>query len=78
MKTTETKSVVLLHQHPKALRLPTVTAECVKVVTQADGIDLFRPRSVAIERSNLHAMAEQANRITSTKQCCMKQDHLCP
>jgi DNA replication protein DnaC len=35
MKTTETKSVVLLHHHLKALRLPTVAAECEKVATQA-------------------------------------------
>ncbi len=31
MKATETKSVVLLHHHLKALRLPTVGAECEKV-----------------------------------------------
>ena len=35
MKTTETKSTVLLHHHLKALRLPTVAAECEKVATQA-------------------------------------------
>ena len=35
MKATETKSVVLLHHHLKALRLPTVAAECEKVATQA-------------------------------------------
>ena len=35
MKTTETKSVVLLHHHLKALRLPTVAAECEKVAIQA-------------------------------------------
>jgi DNA replication protein DnaC len=35
MKTTETKSVVLLHHHLKASRLPTVAAECEKVAAQA-------------------------------------------
>jgi DNA replication protein DnaC len=35
MKATETKSTVLLHHHLKALRLPTVAAECEKVATQA-------------------------------------------
>ncbi len=35
MKTTETKSVVLLHHHLKSLRLPTVAAECEKVASQA-------------------------------------------
>ena len=35
MKATETKSIVLLHHHLKALRLPTVAAECEKVATQA-------------------------------------------
>jgi len=35
MKATETKSLVLLHHHLKALRLPTVAAECEKVATQA-------------------------------------------
>jgi DNA replication protein DnaC len=35
MKTTETKSVVLLHHHLKSLRLPTVAAECEKVAAQA-------------------------------------------
>jgi DNA replication protein DnaC len=35
MKTTETKSVVLLHHHLKTLRLPTVAAECEKVAAQA-------------------------------------------
>jgi DNA replication protein DnaC len=35
MKTTETKSAVLLHHHLKALRLPTVAAECEKVAAQA-------------------------------------------
>lgn len=35
MKATEAKSVVLLHHHLKALRLPTVAAECEKVATQA-------------------------------------------
>jgi DNA replication protein DnaC len=35
MKTTETKSLVLLHHHLKALRLPTVAAECEKVASQA-------------------------------------------
>jgi DNA replication protein DnaC len=35
MKATESKSTVLLHHHLKALRLPTVAAECEKVATQA-------------------------------------------
>jgi DNA replication protein DnaC len=35
MKTTETKSVMLLHHHLKSLRLPTVAAECEKVAAQA-------------------------------------------
>lgn len=35
MKTTETKSVLLLRHHLKALRLPTVAAECEKVAAQA-------------------------------------------
>ena len=35
MKTLETKSVVLLHHHLKALRLPTIGAECEKVAKQA-------------------------------------------
>jgi hypothetical protein len=41
MKTLETKSVVLLRHHLKALRLPTVGAECEKVAAQAaaDNVD---------------------------------------
>ena len=41
MKTTETKSLVLLHHHLKALRLPTVAAECEKVAQRAasDNVD---------------------------------------
>jgi hypothetical protein len=35
VKTLETKSVVLLHYHLKALRLPTIGAECEKVAKQA-------------------------------------------
>lgn len=35
MNTTQTKSAVLLHHHLKALRLPTVAAECEKVAAQA-------------------------------------------
>src|ERR1019366_4982667 len=35
VKTLETKSVVLLHHHLKALRLPTIGAECEKVAKQA-------------------------------------------
>jgi DNA replication protein DnaC len=35
MKQTETKSVVLLRHHLKALRLPTIGAECEKVASQA-------------------------------------------
>ena len=35
MKSIETKSLVLLRHHLKALRLPTVGAECEKVATQA-------------------------------------------
>jgi len=31
MKSAETKSMVLLHHHLKALRLPTIGAECEKV-----------------------------------------------
>lgn len=31
MKSQETKSMVLLHHHLKALRLPTIGAECEKV-----------------------------------------------
>src|SRR3974377_907444 len=41
MKTLEAKSVVLLHHHLKALRLPTVSAECEKVAARAaaDNVD---------------------------------------
>jgi DNA replication protein DnaC len=41
MKSLEAKSVVLLHHHLKALRLPTVKAECEKVAQQcaADNAD---------------------------------------
>jgi len=41
MKTLETKSLVLLKHHLKALRLPTVLAECEKVAAQAaaDNVD---------------------------------------
>ena len=41
MKTLEAKSLVLLHHHLKALRLPTVGAECEKVARQAaaDNVD---------------------------------------
>jgi len=41
MKTLESKSLVLLQHHLKALRLPTVSAECEKVATQAaaDNVD---------------------------------------
>ena len=41
MKTTESKSLVLLHHHLKALRLPTIGAECEKVATRAaaDNVD---------------------------------------
>ena len=41
MKSLETKSVVLLHHHLKALRLPTIGAECEKVASQAaaDNVD---------------------------------------
>jgi DNA replication protein DnaC len=41
MKATEAKSVVLLHHHLKALRLPTVAAECEKVAHRAaaDNVD---------------------------------------
>jgi DNA replication protein DnaC len=35
MNATQTKSAVLLHHHLKALRLPTVAAECEKVAAQA-------------------------------------------
>jgi DNA replication protein DnaC len=35
MKTLESKSVMLLHHHLKALRLPTVAAECEKMARQA-------------------------------------------
>jgi DNA replication protein DnaC len=35
MKSTETKSLVLLHHHLKSLRLPTIGAECEKVASQA-------------------------------------------
>ena len=35
MKSLETKSMVLLHHHLKALRLPTIGAECEKVAAQA-------------------------------------------
>ena len=34
MKTLETKSIVLLKHHLKALRLPTVLAECEKVAAR--------------------------------------------
>ena len=41
MKTLESKSVVLLRHHLKALRLPTIGAECEKVAAQAatDNVD---------------------------------------
>ena len=41
MKQLETKSVVLLHHHLKALRLPTIGAECEKVAQRAarDNVD---------------------------------------
>ena len=41
MKTLEAKSLVLLHHHLKALRLPTVGSECEKVARQAaaDNVD---------------------------------------
>ena len=41
MKTLEAKSLVLLKHHLKALRLPTVGAECEKVANQAaaDNVD---------------------------------------
>jgi len=41
MKSQETKSMVLLHHHLKALRLPTIGAECEKVTNQAaaDNVD---------------------------------------
>jgi DNA replication protein DnaC len=41
MKKLETKSVVLLHHHLKALRLPTIGAECEKVAARAaaDNVD---------------------------------------
>jgi len=35
MKTIETKSMVLLRHHLKALRLPTIGTECEKVAAQA-------------------------------------------
>ena len=35
MKSLETTSMVLLHHHLKALRLPTIGAECQKVAAQA-------------------------------------------
>jgi len=37
VKTLESKSVVLLHHHLKALRLPTIGAECEKVARRAAG-----------------------------------------
>lgn len=41
MKQLESKSVVLLHHHLKALRLPTITAECEKIARRAaaDNVD---------------------------------------
>ncbi len=41
MKQLESKSLVLLHHHLKALRLPTITAECEKLARQAaaDNVD---------------------------------------
>ncbi len=41
MKALESKSLVLLHHHLKALRLPTIGAECEKVARRAasDGSD---------------------------------------
>ena len=35
MKQPESTSLVLLHHHLKALRLPTITAECEKLARQA-------------------------------------------
>ena len=40
MKTTETKSTVLLKHHLKALRLPTMTAECEKVARRCAAEDV--------------------------------------
>src|SRR5689334_1369055 len=44
MKKLETKSLVLLRHHLKALKLPTVTAECEKVARQcaAENVDHLR------------------------------------
>lgn len=41
MKKTETKSTVLLAHHLKALKLPTILAECVKVASRcaSDNVD---------------------------------------
>ena len=37
MKQLQSTSLVLLHHHLKALRLPTITAECEKLARQAAG-----------------------------------------
>lgn len=44
MKSLEAKSMVLLHHHLKALRLPTVGAECEKIAAQAaaDNVEHLR------------------------------------
>jgi len=41
MKSLESKSMVLIHHHLKALRLPTVASECEKVAARcaADNVD---------------------------------------
>ena len=41
MKKTETKSVVLLQHHLKALKLPTILAECQKIAARCarDNVD---------------------------------------
>ena len=61
MKTTETKSLVLLHHHLKALRLPTVAAECEKVaaVAAADNADHLAYLADIRESIHLRALGRQ-------------------
>jgi hypothetical protein len=51
VKTLESKSVVLLHHHLKALRLPTIGAECEKVAKQAAADNAYSDDSVHLVRS---------------------------
>jgi hypothetical protein len=47
MRKTETKSTVLLKHHLKALKLPTMTAECEKVARRCAAEDVDHLRASA-------------------------------